>query len=576
MTAADSLLITPAALAAATGPSLPVVLDVRWRLGGPPGIGSYREGHLPGAVFIDLDRDLSGPAGPGGRHPLPETERFQAAMRAAGVSHGRPVVVYDDGDSLPAARAWWMLRYYGHEDVRVLDGGYRAWLAAGLAVTTAEQAQAPGDFTARPGQLPVLDASAAAELARTGLLLDVRAAERYRGEKESVDPVAGHIPGAVSAPAAGNLTSGGTFKASAELAAGFAALGAGPGVRVGAYCGSGVTAAQEVLALTLAGIPAALYVGSWSDWITDPARPVATGPQLTRRPAAPRRRPSGPATCRQFARSMPVTPRRRNVRASAASAAAAITTIVAARRASDSQSGRTGTGVPDPVNTDRLTAEPTRGGSASAQAAPAVTASSTAGNVSISTSLVVRCMPMVVSLASVSARSADPSATPSIRMNRPNPAEVATVSGRMRLAPCCSGELARAASAAERNAMLAPGSALDTTADIAALSIPDPVISNWLTPGTPAVPGRRRTGMTRNALPGGWAGTLASVPAIRTLIGPTSSCEVSCAPDTAPARPSAAAAAGEASTDNGPAPDGCPPSRATGMAGNGVLATRAA
>jgi thiosulfate/3-mercaptopyruvate sulfurtransferase len=302
MTAEDSLLITPAALAAAltdaTGPSHPVVLDVRWRLGGPPGIGSYREGHLPGAVFIDLDRDLSGPAGPGGRHPLPETERFQVAMRAAGVSHGRPVVVYDDGDSLPAARAWWMLRYYGHEDVRVLDGGYRAWLAAGLAVTTAEQAQAPGDFTARPGQLPVLDAAAAAELARTGLLLDVRAAERYRGEKEPVDPVAGHIPGAVSAPAAGNLTSGGTFKAAAELAAGFAALGAGPGVRVGAYCGSGVTAAQEVLALTLAGIPAALYVGSWSDWITDPARPVATGPQLTGRAAGPRLSPGMPVTRR--------------------------------------------------------------------------------------------------------------------------------------------------------------------------------------------------------------------------------------------------------------------------------------
>ncbi len=292
MTAADGPLITPAALAAclaaalagpagdaASGAQRPVVLDVRWRLGGPPGIGSYREGHLPGAVFIDLDRDLSGPAGPGGRHPLPETELFQAAMHAAGVSDGRPVVAYDDGDALPAARAWWMLRYYGHEDVRVLDGGYRAWLAAGLAVTTADQAPAPGDFTARPGQMPVLDASAAAELARTGLLLDVRAAERYRGENERVDPVAGHIPGAVSAPAAGNMTGDGTFKSAADLAVGFAALGAGPGVPAGAYCGSGVTAAQEVLALTLAGIPAALYIGSWSDWITDPARPVATGAQ---------------------------------------------------------------------------------------------------------------------------------------------------------------------------------------------------------------------------------------------------------------------------------------------------------
>ena len=291
MTAADGPLISAVALAAALArpaddaaaasrSARPVVLDVRWRLAGPPGIGSYREGHLPGAVFIDLDRGLSGPAGPGGRHPLPHTERFQAAMRAAGVSDGRPVVAYDDGDALPAARAWWMLRYYGHEDVRVLDGGYRAWLAAGLTVTAADPAPALGDFTARPGHMPVLDAAAAAEMARTGLLLDARAAARYRGENETVDPVAGHIPGAVSAPAAANLTADGTFKSAAELAAGFAALGAGPGVPVGAYCGSGITAAQEVLALTLAGLGAALYVGSWSDWITDPARPVATGARL--------------------------------------------------------------------------------------------------------------------------------------------------------------------------------------------------------------------------------------------------------------------------------------------------------
>jgi thiosulfate/3-mercaptopyruvate sulfurtransferase len=505
VTAADGLLITPAALAAvlagppadaggataASGPQRPAVLDVRWRLGGPPGIGSYREGHLPGAVFIDLDRDLSGQAGPGGRHPLPETDRFQAAMRAAGVRQDRPVVAYDDGDCLPAARAWWMLRYYGHNDVRVLDGGYRAWLAAGLTVTTADPASAPapGDFTARPGQMPMLDAPAAAELARTGLLLDVRAAERYRGEREPVDPVAGHIPGAVSAPAADNLTADGTFKSAAELAAGFAALGAGPGVPVGAYCGSGVTAAQEILALTLAGIPAALYVGSWSQWITDPARPVATGAQL--------------AATSQLARSTAVTPRRRCVRASTVSAAAAISSIAAEGRPSDTQSGRTGTGAPEPVNTDKSTAEPTRGGSASAQATPAATASSTAGSASSNTSLVVRCMPMVVSLASVSARSAEPSAIPSIKMNRPNPADVATVSGRMRLAPCCSGESASAESAAERNAMLAPGTVRATAADIAALSIPEPVISNWLTPGAPAVPGRRLMAMTRKALPGG-------------------------------------------------------------------------
>jgi len=280
----DRLLVSAEALAAelAQDPA-PVLLDVRWRLGGPPGIDSYRRGHLPGAVFTDLDRDLAGPPGPAGRHPLPDPAVFQAAMRAAGVSHDRPVVVYDDGDATIAARGWWTLRYFGHEDVRVLDGGYRAWADAGLEVTTAEPAPAPGGFTAEPGHLPALDAAGAQAAARTGLLLDARAGERYRGETEQADPVAGHIPGAVSAPTAGNVNPDGTFRDPAELAARFAALGAAPGVGtrsgalVGAYCGSGVTAAHEVLALTLAGIPAALYVGSWSNWIADPARPVATG-----------------------------------------------------------------------------------------------------------------------------------------------------------------------------------------------------------------------------------------------------------------------------------------------------------
>jgi thiosulfate/3-mercaptopyruvate sulfurtransferase len=284
MTAAHGLLVTAASLAAelATGPA-PVLLDLRWRLGGPPGIDGYRRGHLPGAVFADLDRDLAAPPGPAGRHPLPEVAVFQAAMRAAGVTQDGPVVVYDEADSTIAARGWWMLRYYGHDNVRVLDGGYQAWVSAGLPVTTAEPAPAPGDFTARPGHLPVLDAAGAQQAARTGLLLDARAGERYRGEIEPVDPAAGHIPGAVSAPTAGNVNADGTFKDAAELAARFAALGAVPGVGtpggepVGTYCGSGVTAAHEVLALTLAGLPAALYVGSWSNWVADPARPVATG-----------------------------------------------------------------------------------------------------------------------------------------------------------------------------------------------------------------------------------------------------------------------------------------------------------
>jgi len=279
MTASGDLLVSVASLAAdlADEPG-PVVLDVRWQLGGPPGIDSYRRGHLPTAVFTDLDRVLAGPPGPGGRHPLPELAAFQAAMRAAGVRQDRAVVVYDDGDSTIAARGWWTLRYYGHRNVRVLDGGYRAWVSAGLAVTQADPGPAPGDFTARPGHMPALDAAGAQVTALTGRLLDARSAERYRGETEPVDPVAGHIPGAVSAPTTGNVNADGTFAGAAELAARFAALGVtGDGAAVGAYCGSGVTAAHEILALALAGVPAALYVGSWSNWVADPDRPVATG-----------------------------------------------------------------------------------------------------------------------------------------------------------------------------------------------------------------------------------------------------------------------------------------------------------
>jgi thiosulfate/3-mercaptopyruvate sulfurtransferase len=277
------------------GDCAPVLLDARWRLGGPPGADSYLAGHLPGAVFADLDRDLAGPPGAGGRHPLPDAAVFQAAMRRAGVSTGRPVVAYDDGDSIAAARAWWTLRYFGHDQVRVLDGGFSAWVAAGLPVTTdgpavtgeaasaegpaAAQAPRARPFTAVPGGMPVLDADGAAELARAGVLLDARTGERYRGEAEPVDPVAGHIPGALSAPVAGSMSSDGRFRSPAELAERFAALGVMAGRPAGAYCGSGVTAAHEVLALALAGVPATLYVGSWSGWIADPGRPVATGPE---------------------------------------------------------------------------------------------------------------------------------------------------------------------------------------------------------------------------------------------------------------------------------------------------------
>jgi thiosulfate/3-mercaptopyruvate sulfurtransferase len=256
------------------------LLDVRWRLGGPPGRELYDAGHIPGAAFVDLDQDLAAPPGAGGRHPLPATADFQRALQRAGVRDGLPVVVYDDADSTAAARAWWLLRYFGHPSVRVLDGGFRAWTTGGYPVLPAASERptiAPGRFTARPGQRGLLDAGGAASTARDGVLLDARAGERYAGESEHVDPVAGHIPGAVSAPTTQNVNPDGTFLAPADLAARFTALGATGGRPVGAYCGSGVTAAHEVLALTLAGVPAALYVGSWSNWITDPARPVATG-----------------------------------------------------------------------------------------------------------------------------------------------------------------------------------------------------------------------------------------------------------------------------------------------------------
>jgi thiosulfate/3-mercaptopyruvate sulfurtransferase len=254
------------------------MLDVRWSLGGPPGRAAYAGGHLPGAVYVDLDRDLANPAGNGGRHPLPDPERFAATMRAAGVRRYDPVVVYDQRDGSSAARAWWLLRYHGHDNVRLLDGGYDAWIASGGPVSVEEASPPVGDFVGVPGALPVLDAAGAAAMASRGVLLDARVAERYRGDVEPVDPVAGHIPGARSAPAGDNVSADGRFQAPDELRTRFAALGvSGPQTEVGVYCGSGVTAAHEVLALHLVGIEAALYPGSWSDWITDPDRPVETG-----------------------------------------------------------------------------------------------------------------------------------------------------------------------------------------------------------------------------------------------------------------------------------------------------------
>jgi thiosulfate/3-mercaptopyruvate sulfurtransferase len=255
------------------------VLDVRWELGWPSGAGRerYLEGHIPGAAFVDLETALAGPPGPGGRHPLPTPDAFGSAMRAAGVRADRHVVVYDGGTSMAAARAWWLLRYFGHPRVSVLDGGFSGWLAAGGAIERGAVAVEPGDFVPRPGGMPLLDASGAAAVAGSGVLLDARAVERFRGEQEPIDPVAGHIPGAVNLPGTELLRPEGGLLDAEGLRERLAGAGVRDGLAVGAYCGSGVTAALEVLALSVAGFDAALYVGSWSDWIRDPSRPVATG-----------------------------------------------------------------------------------------------------------------------------------------------------------------------------------------------------------------------------------------------------------------------------------------------------------
>ncbi len=270
-------LVSVAELAAEMVGHPPVLLDVRWRLAGPSAYGDYLAAHLPGAVFVDLDAHLAGPPGSQGRHPLPDPASLQEALRSWGVRSGARVVAYDDADATTAARAWWVLRWAGVEDVRVLDGGLRAWVAGGRPVDDVIPQPAPGDVVVRPGSLPVIDAQGAAGVARTGRLLDARAAPRYRGEVEPIDPVAGHIPGAISAPATGNVDATGRFLAPGDLRKRFTAFGVDGSQAVGVYCGSGVVAAQQVLALARIGVPAALYPGSWSEWVTDGQRPVATG-----------------------------------------------------------------------------------------------------------------------------------------------------------------------------------------------------------------------------------------------------------------------------------------------------------
>ncbi len=270
-------LITPTALARVldSPAPAPTILDVRWQLATGPDRDAYRAGHIPGAVFLDLDRQLADPPSEHGRHPLPSAERFTVEMQALGVREDRPVVAYDAGASTAAARAWWLLRYFGHRHVAVLDGGLAAWVAAGHPLLRGDGAAAPGDFVARSGGLPIITADDARRVAAEGILLDARARERFAGLAEPVDPVAGHIPGARNRPTTDNLDGDGRFLDAATLRAAFEQLGVDEGGEIATYCGSGVTAAHQVLALELAGYRAALYPGSWSEWITDPARPVA-------------------------------------------------------------------------------------------------------------------------------------------------------------------------------------------------------------------------------------------------------------------------------------------------------------
>lgn len=256
----------------------PVLLDVRWALGDTHGIERYYRGHIPGAVYVDLDSELADPPSLElGRHPLPDIAHLQQAARRWGISDGDPVVAYDASGGLAAARAWWLLRWAGLTDVRLLDGGLQAWSAGGHDVAAGPgEHPYPGNVSLSAGHLPTVGTDEVARFPSHGVLLDARASERFRGDEEPVDRRAGHVPGAVSAPTTENLREDGSFRPPDQLAARFERLGV-TGGDVAVYCGSGIHAAHEIAALAIVGIDAALYPGSWSQWSADPRRPVATG-----------------------------------------------------------------------------------------------------------------------------------------------------------------------------------------------------------------------------------------------------------------------------------------------------------
>jgi len=257
-----------------------VLLDVRWVLGRDDGAQQYAQGHLPGAVFVDMERELSSAVGEHtGRHPLPLPADFEASARRWGITDQSHVVVYDDSGSLAAARAWWLLRHAGFENVQVLDGGLEAWKQASGQISTQAAQVNPGTVSLSWGRMPVVEFEELDSL--TGVLIDSRATVRYLGISEPVDPVAGHIPGALNRPTTDNIDEQARFYSPQVLRAAFEKLGAQqPGSA--AYCGSGITAAHQVLAAASAGIELGLYPGSWSEYCSYPQAPVATSDEKHR------------------------------------------------------------------------------------------------------------------------------------------------------------------------------------------------------------------------------------------------------------------------------------------------------
>ena len=276
----EPVLIEPAELAVLLDADRPPVLaDVRWVLDGPSQQAAYEQAHLPGAHWVDLEAVLTSPPGAGGRHPLPAARLFEAAMRRIGLDSGVRLVAYDGANSLAASRLWWLLTDAGHRCVRVLNGGLAAWQAAGLPTESGPSPTVPpGDFVARPGQRAQVNGAqlhGGLDSTARPLLVDVRAAERYSGANEPIDPVAGHIPGAINLPSMANVDESGRFLDPVRLSARYESADAAAGAVL--YCGSGITAAHSLLAMESAGLTAAIYPGSWSEWITDPDRPVAVG-----------------------------------------------------------------------------------------------------------------------------------------------------------------------------------------------------------------------------------------------------------------------------------------------------------